>query len=260
MAYQTINGRRIFFDHIGDGEPVLAVHGLGGTSNFWAPVWRGIVGGKSFIAPDVPSAGRSDNDENLSIQTIADDLVSLLDALSIESAHLLGHSMGTIVCQHMAQQNPERVKGLALLGPLAEPPDPARDAIRDRAGLARENGMQPIADAITDGALSTKTKDEDPIAVSFVREMLCAQNAEGYALSCEALADAVAADVTILDKPVLLITGDEDKVAPPGNVEILASRFLKTPEYAVLENCGHWTVCEKPVEVVDRLRRFYASI
>ncbi|MEO1251872.1 MAG: alpha/beta hydrolase [Pseudomonadota bacterium] len=250
----------MFFDQVGDGEPILAVHGLGGTSNFWGPVWRGHVDGKSFVAPDLPSAGRSENDDQLSIKSIADDLFSLLDALSIESAHLLGHSMGTIVCQHMAQQYPERVKSLALLGPLAEPPDAARSAIRDRAGLTREKGMQPIADAITDGALSSKTKKEDPIAVSFVREMLCAQNAEGYALSCEALADASAADVLAYDKPVLLITGDEDKVAPVGNVEVLASRFGETRAFTVLENCGHWTVCEKPVEVVDALQRFYASI
>lgn len=260
MAYQTINGRQIYYDHIGDGEPILAVHGLGGTSNFWGPVWRGNIDGKSFVAPDMPSAGRSGNDEKLSIESMANDLLLLLDKLLIGSAHLLGHSMGTIVCQHMAQQRPERVKSLALLGPLAEPPEAARGAIRDRAGLARKDGMQPIADAITDGALSAKTKGENPVALSFVREMLCAQDAEGYALSCEALADATAADISTFKKPVLLITGDEDKVAPASNVDALARRFPEVFENVALEDCGHWTVCEKPDEVAGLLRKFYASI
>ncbi len=260
MAYQTLDGRRIYYDQFGEGEPILAVHGLGGTSNFWAPVWRANFDGKAIIAPDVPGAGRSDNDDRLSIKSIADDMLSLMDALSINSAHLLGHSMGTIVCQRIAQQAADRVKSLALLGPLAEPPEAARGAIRDRADLARKDGMQPIADVITDVALSAKTKAENPVAVSFVREMLCAQSAEGYALSCEALSEAVATDNSSFKKPVMLITGDEDKVAPPSNVDTLAGTFSEVFANTVLADCGHWTVCENPSEVVDRLSQFYRSI
>ncbi len=251
-----INGRSIAVDDFGEGTPVLCVHGLGGSSNFWRAVVNGLSGEYRLIVPDLPSAARSQNDPDLSIESLARDMLAVLDALGIDKARVMGHSMGTIVCQHLTSMAPQRVQDLVLLGPLAQPPEPARGALMDRAGLARKEGMTPIADTIADIALAAATKSDLPDIQGFVREMVIRQDAEGYALSCEALSRAQQADPTTITCPCLLITGDEDKVAPPANVEALGGQ-LSNATVQILNGCGHWTLNEKPTEVLSSIKAFY---
>lgn len=257
MPVHSINNHNIFVDSFGEGEPVFAIHGLGGSSNFWWPLHAALPEALKITTPDMPSSGRSANNTSLSISSIASDMLELMNILALEKVHLLGHSMGTIVCQHMAVSAPDRVASLALLGPLAEPPEPARPNIAARAELARSSGMQPISDAIVDAALAEKTKTEKLITTAFVRELVCAQDAEGYAQSCLALSKASAADVSNVGCPTLLITGNEDKVAPPANVEALAESFGTSTKPVVLDDCGHWTLLEQPSATIGHLKSFY---
>ncbi len=74
--------------------------------------------------------------------------------------------------------------------------------------------MQAIADALVQAAISTETRTRRPVAVAFVRESLMRQCPDGYARSCDALADAQPAEVGGIECPTLLVTGDEDVVAP----------------------------------------------
>ena len=161
-----------------------------------------------IIVPDLPCAARSSNDPNLSISSLATDMLALLDSLDVENVHLVGHSMGTIVCQHMVAMAPERVTDLVLLGPVGQAPEPARESIKARAALAREKGMEPIADATATTALSTDTKQSNANAQGFVREMIIRQDPEGYALSCIALSESMQANLDLITCPCLLITGD----------------------------------------------------
>jgi pimeloyl-ACP methyl ester carboxylesterase len=251
-------GKEIAVDDFGEGAALLCVHGLGGTSNFWRPVVTAFAGGHRVIAPDLPGAGRSELDPELSIASIVRDLLALLDQLKIDKVQLVGHSMGTIICQHIAVAAPGRITGMVLLGPLSEPPEAARSAISDRAKAARTDGMLAIANAIADAALATKTKADNPNAQGFVREMLLRQPAEGYALSCIALSRAKAADLSAIQCPVLLVTGDQDAVAPEANVALL-HKSLAHSEMHVLGDCGHWTMTERDTEVIQLMSAFLAE-
>ena len=124
--------------------------------------------------------------------------------------------MGTLVCQHLAARRPELVRSLTLFGPILEPPGPARERLRERARLARHEGMVPVAEAVAASGLSTATQSDNPVVAAFVRENDLRQDPEGFAQSCEALAAAVAADLRLVRCPALLVTGAEDVVAPPG--------------------------------------------
>jgi 3-oxoadipate enol-lactonase len=166
--------------------------------------------------------------------------------------------MGAIVCQHLATRHPALVASLALFGPLTAPPDAARPNILARARKAREGGaaaMQEIADAIVQGATSASTRDSLPVAVALVRESLMRQDAQGYARSCEALAAAQSAELEAIAQPVLLVTGDEDGVAPPANVRAMAER-LPRARVVILPRCGHWTTFERPAECAQQLEAF----
>ncbi len=250
--------QQLFVDQYGEGEPVLFVHGLGGSANCWRPLSNDLCNDYRLIVPELPCSARSPITETLTIESIADSMWALLDSLDISQAHLIGHSMGTIVCQYMAAARPDGVTSMSLLGPLAEPPEPARGALRDRAELVRQSGMRGVADTLADVALSKKTKRENGNVQGFVREVIIGQNPEGYAKSCIALAAAQAADASLLSVPTLLITGDEDGVAPPANVEQL-HQALPDSKYHVLDNCGHWTLNERPNAVCELVRSFIAS-
>ncbi len=251
-----INNKLLSVEQHGEGEAMIMVHGLGGTSNAWYPQATLLSRSFQVIRPDMEGSGRSSAKSKISIGTLVKDVSKLMDKLNIKSAHFLGHSMGTIVCQHLAANSPSRVKSLALLGPLAEPPQPARSAIKDRAKAARTNGMTGIADTLVQVALSANSRVHQPAVAAYVREILMAQNPEGYARTCEALAAAKSTDLSKIKCPTLLITGDEDGVAPPAAVQKL-SRKIKRSKLLVLEGCGHWTPIEKPSEVNAALINFY---
>jgi 3-oxoadipate enol-lactonase len=115
--------------------------------------------------------------------------------------------------------------------------------------------MQPIADALVRASLSTETRTRRPAAVAFVRESLMRQDPEGYARSCEALAQMGPADTSGIECPTLLVTGDEDAVAPPQAVRMMGER-IRGSRVEVLRGCGHWTPVEKPEECTGLLQRF----
>jgi pimeloyl-ACP methyl ester carboxylesterase len=249
----------------GEGDAVLLIHGLGGTSNTWTPLGAAFARARR-IALDLPGSGRSDRVEgSLSIALYMQAALRALAAAGAERAHVVAHSMGTIVAAHLAATQPAMVRSLTLFGPLLAPADPARTAIRARAQKARSEGstgMQEIADTLVQAATSATTKAKRHAAVGFVRESLMRQSPDGYARSCEALADAQAADVAKIKCPTLLVTGDEDMVAPPQAVRQMGDRIAEggtAVQVEVLRGCGHWTPVEMPDECVDLLRRFYAQ-
>lgn len=253
---RSVNGKQLMIEEHGEGDALIMVHGLGGTSNSWGPQASVLSRYFRVIRPDLEGSGLSPCRNELSIDGFVDDLLALADDLGIDRAHWLGHSMGTIVCQHIASRHPDRTLSLALMGPILEPPEAGRKGIRDRADAARQKGMIPIADALVQGSISADTKANRPEVAAFVREIVMRQEAEGYARTCEALAGAAAADLGAIRCPTLLVTGDEDGVAPPAAARRIA-QGIQDATLRVLPRCGHWTPLERPAQVNEALLNFY---
>ncbi len=253
---EMINGKPLAVERHGEGDALIMVHGLGGTSNAFGPQAGVLARYFTVIRPDLEGSGRSPVKGKLSIAGYVKDIVALMKAHKLRSAHFLGHSMGTIVCQHLAAKYPAKVKSLALLGPFAEPPQAARQGIRARAKLARDKGMTPIADTLAEVSISAATKSHRPELAALVREFIMGQDAEGYARSCEALAAARSAPLSKIRCPTLLITGDEDGVAPPPAVQKLG-KAIKRAKVIILPQCGHWTPLERVEDVNRALLTFY---
>lgn len=259
MALQFI--ARCAVEDEGDGPVVLCVHGLGGSSNTFTPLMPALARHR-VVRIDLPGSGRSFRaDGALSMARYADLVLSVCARLNIARAHMVGHSMGNIVLQHVAVQAPKLVASLALFGPLIAPPEPARAAIRARGDKARTEGaagMHEIALALLNVSISADTRARQPLAVAFVRETLTRQDPEGYARTCAALADAPAAAVEQIEAPVLLVTGDEDVVAPPQAVRAMAEQLhrARSVRVVVLPKCGHWTPVERADECARELRTF----
>ena len=247
-----IDGKTIALEEDGSGDAVLMVHGLGGTSNTWHAQTGVLARHFRVLRPDLEGSGRSPATGPLSIAGFAADMLRILDTLRIERAHVVGHSMGTMVCQALAVQHPDRVRSLALFGPIVGLPEPAIKGVRDRAALARKEGMLPIANTLVGVAISGASRAGNPALAAFLRESIMRQDAEGYARTCEALGGGKAADLATIRCPTLLITGDEDTVGPPRLIVDMAQRLGAKVEYHVLTGCGHWAPLEKS-EILNNL-------
>ena len=255
---------RTVVEEEGEGDAVVCVHGLGGSTNTFTPLMPALARHR-VIRVDMPGSARSQRVEGpLSIERFVETLLSVCTRLDVGRAHWIGHSLGTIVCQHVATTAPKLVRSIALFGPLITPPEAARTAVRARAAKARGegvSGMHEIALGLVNAAISADTRQRSPLAVAFVRESLMRQDGEAYARSCEALAEAGPAPVERIEAPVLLVTGDEDGVAPPQQVRALAAKLhaAKSVRVVVLPRCGHWTPVERPDECARELRDFLAA-
>jgi 3-oxoadipate enol-lactonase len=255
---------RVAVEDEGEGEAVVCLHGLGGSSNTFTPLLPALAR-RRVIRIDLPGSGRSQRAEGeLSIARFADCVQSVCSRLGVARAHFVGHSMGTIVLQHVAVEQPALVRSLALFGPLIAPPDGARTNIRARGQKAQDEGaagMHEITLALLNASISADTRVRLPLAVAFVRESLMRQDAEAYARSCFALAAAPAAAVERIGCPVLLVTGDEDAVAPPQAVQALAAKLhgAANVRVVVLPKCGHWAPVERVDECQRELRAFLES-
>ena len=244
---------RMVVEDEGAGEAVVCVHGLGGSANTWTAMMPALHRHR-VLRIELPGSARSQACEGpLSIARFAQSAAEACKRLGIAQAHWLGHSMGTLVCQHLAVEHPALVRSLTLLGALAAPTDAARAGLRQRARRLRDEGlagMQSVAEQLLGMALSTDTRQRLPLAVSFVRESLTRCDPLAYAASCEALADAQPAAAERIAAPVLLVTGEDDAVTPPQVMRALADRLhgADPVRTRVLPRCGHWTPVERATE------------
>ncbi len=256
---------RVAVEDEGEGSPVVCVHGLGGSSNTWTPMMPALARHR-VLRIDLPGSAMSSRVEGaLSMERFVGAVAQACERLGVRQADWLAHSMGTIVCQHLAVALPTLVRSLALFGPLMAPADPARQALRERAHKARSGalqGMHAIAQQLVQASLSADTRQRQALAVSFVRDGLMRCDGDAYARSCEALADAQPAAVERILAPVLLVTGDEDTVAPPQAVRALADRLhgARSVRTVVLQRCGHWTPVEQAQACIAHWQEFLGSV
>jgi len=242
-------------DRSGNGPVLIMVHGLGGTLNVWEPQVRALSERYSIVRFDLPGSGRSPANGRLSIDGWVSTIEGLMSELGIERAHFVGHSLGTLIIQHFAVRNPHRVDRIALLGVNQAPEDARRQTVRERAAKVRQEGMAGIAASVVSTALSSETLQHKPEVVGFVRELLMGQDPEGYARSCEAVAESVGVDLSKLSAPVTLIAGADDKVSPVAISQRIVEA-LHGAKLSLLDHCGHWMTLEQPHQVNTALAQF----
>jgi esterase len=106
---------KLFFQEYGTGQPLIILHGLLGTLDNWHTHSKRFAASYRVLAVDLRNHGRSPHSESLSYETMAADVLELLDDQHIDSAFLLGHSMGGKVAMTLALANPGRVSKLIVV-------------------------------------------------------------------------------------------------------------------------------------------------
>ena len=256
---RQVGAKHLFVEDTETDRPaVVFIHGLGATTTFYDPLVAGLGDAYRLVRFDLDGHGRSPVQGPISVPAFADDVAALIATLPEKRAHVVAHSLGTLVAQHLAAKHPASVSSLVLLGPVRAQGDAAKTATRARATTVREKGMVSVADTIAQNATSAAARAANALVLGTVRELLLGQNKEGYALACEALAAAEDPDLARITAPVLLLAGADDKVSTEALRDELKKSLSKV-ESAVTPDCGHWTVTEAPAFVAKHTLTFLAG-
>ena len=114
----AVDGAELHVDVLGNGRPIVLIHGLGLSGALWDRVCAAFAPGYRLVRVDLRGAPRSREDERgeLSLARWADDLGAVLDRLEVDDAVLVGHSLGASVALKYALEQPGRVRGAVLIG------------------------------------------------------------------------------------------------------------------------------------------------
>ena len=237
----------------GEGPAVVMIHGLGGSSNSFETL-MGALQGYRVLRPDLPGAGRSALKPGLSgLRSLTQAVWSLVRSSGIDRAYLVGHSMGTLICQYVAAEHSQKIIGMTLFGPILEPPAAARDALKGRAAIAQAEGIAGVAEAVATGSIAEASRRANPVAKAFVRESLMRQDPMGYAAHCRALSDCAPADHGGIACPTLLVAGEADPVAPVAMARDLEARIAGA-RLEIMPGVAHWMMIEAPQRSAELLR------
>jgi len=248
MPYLTIGYKRISYTDFKPGhgearETFILHHGLGSSQNFFVPLIP-VLTKENFrcIVYDTTGSGRSPYTQiEQSIASLAADLISILNALGVQKAVLIGHSMGGTVAAHCAAEYGDRVVSSVWIGPVYPSPQVAK-TFEKRIKIVEKEGMEPLANSIPQMATGSKAS---PLARAFIRELLLAQDMWGYVSNCRVIAGAKPPKYGKIKVPVLIIAGEEDKSAPlEGCKKMFEQLGTERKRLELMEGVGHWHCVE----------------
>lgn len=256
-------GFRTNYLESGNGEPVVLIHGSGPGVTAYAN-WRltipDLARHHRVLAPDMVGFGYSERPEAISygVQTWADQVVGLLDALSLERASLVGNSFGGAIALRVAVQHPDRVDRLVLMGSIGVP-FPITDALDTVWGYEPSLGaMHGLLDVF---AYSRKLVSDELAEVRY-RASIEPGFQEAFSSMFPAPrqrhVDAMATPdekIAALPHETLIIHGREDRVIPM-RTSLRLLQLIDRSQLHVFGQCGHWTQIERSAEFNRLLDEF----
>ncbi|MFC6066244.1 acetoin dehydrogenase dihydrolipoyllysine-residue acetyltransferase subunit [Streptomyces ochraceiscleroticus] len=245
-----VGGRAVSYTTMGDGEDVVVlVHGYGGDKDSWLFVQEPLARSRTVHALDLPGHGDSAKDVgDGSLGTLADTVLGFLDALGIQRAHLVGHSLGGAVVTAAAAAAPDRVRSLTLVSPAGYGPEIDADYLRGFASAGTRRELRPhLLKLFADPGLVNRQLVDDLLKYKRLDGVDRAlQTLLGTLLDGERSALDVAALPAKAGVPTVAVWGRADQVIPVAGAESL--RPFATVH--VVDGAGHMAQMETPAAVV----------
>jgi pyruvate dehydrogenase E2 component (dihydrolipoamide acetyltransferase) len=244
-----VAGTRLRYIQVGEGDrTVVLLHGFGGDKENWLFNLEPLADGRSVYALDLPGHGESDKRvADGSVEGLAGIVVGFLDALGIERADLVGHSMGAAVAMAAAVAAPDRVRSLALLAPAGLGREANAEYMRGFVAAQSRRELKPHVEKLfADPALVTRELLENLLKFKRLDGAQSALEAvlDGF-LSEGAQATVLGDRVAALGIPTLVVWGAQDQVIPAGHAAVLGGKAT----VHVLEGRGHMVHMEAAGEV-----------
>ena len=262
-----LHGRRASFVDQGQGEPLLLVHGFPLDHLMWRHQIDFFKSKYRVICPDLPGFGASESlvtesssEVSFSMESIADLLVDLLDALDCQQpVNFCGLSMGGYVGWQIWRRHASRVKTMIAANTRAAADDDlVRRARLMAAAQVRVSGAGAVADAMVE-KLFYLPNDQNPLDVDYIASVhQTIQAAAPSSISAGQIGMSQRIDATAwlseISVPVLFIGGEFDEITTPGEIKSDADA-VGNARFEMISAAGHLTPLEQPAAfnaVVDR--------
>lgn len=235
MPVAHINQTDIFY--VAEGHPgnpsIVFSNSLGTDHSMWQAQADAL--GKDFyvIRYDTRGHGKSASPKGpYQLSQLGQDVIALLDFLHIEKTHFCGLSMGGVTGQWLGLYAPDRINKLAIANTAAKVG--TADGWQTRAKTVMAEGLNPVADTAASRWFSPAFIEQQPLIVSALIAHLRAENAEGYASCCEALANAdFREEIHAISNPTLIIAGQYDPVTTESDAAFLQRKIAGSKTVAL---------------------------
>ena len=266
------DGTRLYYEEAGHGTPVVFVHEYAGDYRTWEMQMRYFsrthrcvtYSQRGYPPSEVPTDGAKYS------QDIArDDVLALMDALKIEKAHVVGHSMGAYTALHVGINAPARCISVVAAGcgwgstPDAKKREEMKALAAETGRMFAEEGIKAAAAKYADAPMRQAQKNKDPRGYAEFARMLADHSAEGHAqtmfnlqLKRPTLWEMEAA-LKKFSVPLLIIVGDEDEPCIDGSVFL--KRTAPTAGLLVIPRSGHNVPTEEPAMFNAALADLFAA-
>lgn len=247
------------YEVFGQGEPVVLLHGLFGDLDNLKGLGRDLSSDFQVVLVDARNHGDSFHTEHMNYSDMAADLAATLDDMGIDSAHIIGHSMGGKIAMEFALTFPQRARSViaADIAPVAY--DPKHRHILDALQQLDLSTVSNRSDADKQLAQFIDTKGVRQFLLKNLR-----RDDNGYAwrLNLSTLSQCYeeisgAVREGTYNGPVLFIKGGDSNYLQSSHESAIRDRFSNV-EVKVIEGTGHWLHAEKP-RVFNRLARAFVE-
>lgn len=229
------------------GPTIVLSNSLGSTIRMWEPQLEALAGQFRVVRYDRRGHGKSGRSGPYSFERFGRDVLAILDALNIRTAHWCGLSMGGMVGQWLGANAPDRFDRIVLANTTCYFADPSR--FQDRIKAVTQNGLASIADQVIATWLTEDFREREPAVTQGIRQMFIATPVEGYVGCCEALSMLDQRHLLPkISRPVLIIAGRHDtsttveqaefirKAIPKANMTLLDAAHLSNVEQSYAFN------------------------
>jgi 3-oxoadipate enol-lactonase len=227
MTYTEINGARFHYrlDGAADAPVVVLSNSLGTNLAMWDAQVPALAGKFRVLRYDSRGHGLSDVTPGpYTIEGLARDVVSLLDALHVPTAHYCGLSVSGLIGQWLGINASKRFQSLTLCNTAAR--IGTIDDWNARIAAVRERGMAPIANGVVARWFTEDFAKRAPAQVEAARQMLLHTSPEGYNATCAALRDEDLREaISRISLPTLVISGAQDAATPAADGRFVAEKI-----------------------------------
>lgn len=274
MSNVTVGRHRISNLTMGQGHPVLLIHGLGGTRASMFDTASALSRRYQVHAIDLPGFGSSSKRSigGYNARWFADILLGLMDELELPAAHVVGNSMGGRIAIEMGLQAPRRISALGLLCPavawVKRGLHPIVRLLRPEFGHLPHTLSRSLVTSQFWNTLYDKGSVDPAVAELIVDEFQRIYRTAGARYAFLASARNIYLDspfghngfyqrLSGLEPPALFIWGSHDQIVPAAFGKYVRE-WLPQAEQVTLERCGHIPQVEQPEQTNDLLSRFFA--
>lgn len=258
----THQSATLSYEILGEGIPVVLLHGFAEDRHVWKYQQPELEKHCQLIIPDLPGSGKSEMNEDMSMEGMAETVKAILQKENIANCILIGHSMGGYVTLAFAEKYPELLKAFGLFHSTAYADTEEKKATRRKSiEFIRKHGSPEFLKQSSPNTFSDAFKEKHPEKVEELINDNKNFNPEALITYYEAMMQRPDRTQVLQNStmPVLFVIGEHDN-AVPLNDSLQQSHMPASSYIYILKHSGHMGMWEEPNQSNDLLMRFIKEL